>query len=91
MPVLGGEEKLLIPRRHDPRFSPDGKWIAAWEGIRHGSNMFGPGSFGKTYIVSASDGLTRQLAKDFTLAVNPVWSPDGKRLLVYGGPNRPAS
>ena len=33
MPVLGGDEKLLVPRGHNPRFSSDGKWLACWKAI----------------------------------------------------------
>ena len=31
MPARGGEAQLLAPRGHDPRYSPDGKWIAYWD------------------------------------------------------------
>ena len=82
MPVLGGEEKLLVPRGQNPRFSSDGKWLACWEGIY--ANVFGPGTWGKSYIVSVGDGVTQQIAADFSLAVSPIWSPDGRRLMVYG-------
>ena len=82
MPVLGGDEKLLVPRGQNPRFSSDGKWLACWEGIY--ANVFGPGTWGKSYIVSVGDGVIQQIAADFSLAVSPIWSPDGRRLMVYG-------
>src|SRR5256885_12506351 len=32
VPVLGGDSVLVAPRGRNPRFSPDGRWIAYWEG-----------------------------------------------------------
>ena len=71
IPALAERERLIAARGLRPRFSPDGEWIAYWDAD-------------KTYVVPAAGGPPRQLARDFLIAVLPVWFPDGKRLLVAG-------
>jgi DNA-binding winged helix-turn-helix (wHTH) protein/Tol biopolymer transport system component len=81
--VLGGEPKLVAHEGRQPRFSPDGKWIAYWVGIEH--------LFGDTYVVSADGGPPRRIGLgneekkhpfDWSQTRTPLWSPDGRRLLV---------
>jgi Tol biopolymer transport system component len=36
------------------------------------------------YVVDVADGRPRRIAEDFTVARNPVWSPDGRAILFAG-------
>lgn len=81
--ALGGEPKLVAAEGRRPRFSPDGKWIAYWVGLEH--------LLGDTYVVSAEGGSPRRISLgneekkrsfDWSRTRAPVWSPDGRRLLV---------
>jgi eukaryotic-like serine/threonine-protein kinase len=81
--VLGGEPKVVAPEGRRPRFSPDGKWIAYWVGFEH--------LLGDSYVVSAQGGSSRRISLDdeekkrpieWSQTRAPVWSPDGRRLLV---------
>jgi DNA-binding winged helix-turn-helix (wHTH) protein/Tol biopolymer transport system component len=83
MSVFGGEPKLVAPEGRRPRFSPDGKWIAYWVGFEH--------LLGDTYVVSADGGPPRRIGLgneekkhpfEWSGTRAPVWSPDGRRLLV---------
>jgi Tol biopolymer transport system component len=58
-----------------PRFSPDGQSIA----YRIVNSLAC-----KIYVVAASGGEPRQLDPGFADAHGPIWSPDGKSLLVLG-------
>jgi len=80
-PALGGEEVLVAPGGRNPKFSPDGKWIAYWEG--HESGGYLPGS-ARAYIVEAGGGSPRPVGADMQAALYPVWSPKGDWLLVLG-------
>jgi serine/threonine protein kinase len=77
IPALGGEERLVIRGGFSPRFSPDGKWIAYCSGS-------GPLGESKLFIVSAAGGTPRQVGADVGWGFNPVWSPDGAKLLFKG-------
>ena len=81
VPVLGGEPIQLAPKGFNPRFSPDGSSIAYWVGGEGGTLGV---SLRKTFIVPANGGPPRQFAADLTSASYPVWSPDGKRIIVSG-------
>lgn len=73
VPALGGPERLLAPRGHRPRFSPDGKLVAyhvAWPG--------------ELYVVEASGGRPRRIQPDFASAQKGTWSPDGQQVLFEG-------
>ena len=87
IPVLGGEERLVVRHGSRPRFSPDGRHIAYWVG--HPTNK---APSGRIYLVSSGSGAPRQLAADFADARQPVWSPDGRSILFHGmrGAQEPA-
>lgn len=56
-----------------PRWSPDGRWIAATRWIRGGS---------ADLVVVASDGeVVRRVTRGPALDVTPAWSPDGRWIL----------
>ncbi|HUQ93567.1 MAG TPA: protein kinase [Bryobacteraceae bacterium] len=80
IPALGGDAVLIAPKGRNPRFSPNGKSVAFWEG-REGS--LEPGS-SKAYLVDFAGGAPRAIETGLAWARYPVWSPDGNSLLVYG-------
>ncbi len=81
VPASGGAAKLIAPDGRNPRYSPDGRWIAYWVGAPGGESL--PPA-GKVYVVRATGGSSRRLAGNFTSAACPVWSPTGDRILIEG-------
>ena len=81
VPSLGGEEVLLAPRGRGPRFSPDGRWIAYWEG-RESADVL-PGT-ARVFVIESGGGQARQIGSDLAAALYPVWSPSGNEVLVLG-------
>ena len=79
--TLGGDPELLVPGGRNPRYSPDGKWIAYWAGRSEESTV--PGS-SKVYLIDASGGQPRPVQPAMSVAQFPIWSPQGDALLVYG-------
>jgi len=77
IPTLGGEERLLVRGGSQPRFSRDGRWVAYTVG--HGFL-----ADSKVFIMPAGGGAPIPIATDIPWASSPVWSPDGKRILVRG-------
>ena len=86
VPALGGAARLIARDGEDPRYSPDGKWIAYWIGSRGGE--FLPPA-GKMYIIPAGGGTAEQICADFSSAAFPAWSPDGR--LLFEGTRDPAT
>jgi eukaryotic-like serine/threonine-protein kinase len=82
VPALGGEARLIAPEGMAPRFSPDGRSIAFWTG-----QWLAPRSIGnvrKTYILPAGGGEPTEVAATLASTGDPIWSPDGRALLVFG-------
>lgn len=77
LPIAGGEAKALtsgIAWDMQPRFSPDGKWIAFTSDRGGGDNV---------WVIPRAGGEARQITKeDFRLVNSPVWSPDGNFIAV---------
>ena len=73
LPIEGGEARALasgLAWDMQPRYSPDGKWIAFTSDRAGGDNL---------WIMDASGGGTRQITKEtFRLLNNPVWHPSGR-------------
>src|SRR5882724_638592 len=82
MPSLGGEGRLIARQGQNPRFSPDGKWIAYWIGPI--TTTIGPPNSGVVYVVPVSGGTSQLLETDLAEVGHPVWSPDGDQLMVFG-------
>ena len=72
---------LLAPGGRNPQFSPDGRFIAYWEGRELGGYL--PGS-ARVFVVEAGGGQPRQVGADMVAALYPVWSPKADSLLVLG-------
>ena len=79
MPSFGGQEHLIAPRGNNPRFSPDGKWIAYWVGE---STNTAPSA--RAYVVSVNGGAIKPVQPSFADARFPIWTPDGTHLLFQG-------
>lgn len=80
VPALGGSAVLLAPLGRNPRFSPDGRWVAYCAG---GEAVSNPGSAG-VFIVSSGGGVPRAIHPEMATATNPVWAPRSDWLLVLG-------
>jgi Tol biopolymer transport system component len=77
VPSLGGDERLLVRGGYFPRFSPDGQWIAystSYNGLMES----------KVSVMPVSGGSPKRVGEDIAVALAPVWSPDGKSLLIAG-------
>lgn len=74
--TLGGQDRLLAAGGRYPRFSPDGTRVAFWTG-EEGSSYSA-----RTYVIPTAGGQAVQILPDFADCRFPVWSPDGKYLLV---------
>jgi Tol biopolymer transport system component/DNA-binding winged helix-turn-helix (wHTH) protein len=81
-PALGGEPRLLARDGRNPRYSPDGTQVAFWIGAPDVAPSV-PGN-GTVWVVSSAGGQPVRVGSEFTTARNPIWSPDGRRLLAIG-------
>ena len=82
IPVIGGEATLIAKAGRDPRFSPDGRWIAYWQSPIFGAPFVA--NAGTVYVIPSGGGLPQPMSADLAEAGVPVWSPDSKRLIVFG-------
>jgi Tol biopolymer transport system component len=67
--ALGGEPRLIAEKGRWPRFSPDGHWIAYVTGR-------------SLLILPPTGGPPREIRTQGAIQSAPVWSPDGRYLLV---------
>jgi Tol biopolymer transport system component len=82
VPTLGGDARLVVSEGMGPRFSPDGRSIAYWTG-----SWLAPHSLDliqRTFIVPSAGGEPMQVASSLASAGDPIWSPDGRALLLFG-------
>jgi len=78
-PVAGGTARALVRHAFAPRFSPDGRSIAFWDGVEGDRSV--PA---RVWVVPAAGGAPRNLAPGFADARFPMWLPDGKSILFRG-------
>jgi imidazolonepropionase-like amidohydrolase/Tol biopolymer transport system component len=73
LPIEGGEARSLASGMAwdmQPRYSPDGKWIAFTSDRAGGDNL---------WVMDANGGNARQISKEnFRLLNEPVWHPGGR-------------
>jgi Tol biopolymer transport system component len=79
-PTLGGPARLIVPGGRGPRFSPDGSRIAYWTGTFRGNPT---GGASQLFIAPLAGGEPVQLLREFLVARDPVWSPDGRGLVAF--------
>jgi Tol biopolymer transport system component len=84
MPAHSGSEARVLVRggAHGPRFSPDGRWLAYSTGPGRFSSDKTLPFISQTYLISSTGGESTRLLPDFVSVAWPIWSPDGRRLLV---------
>jgi eukaryotic-like serine/threonine-protein kinase len=82
IPAFGGTARLLAREGLNPKFSPDGSQVAYWVGAE-GVAVSVPGS-GAVWVLPLAGGQPRRVGPNLTHARFPIWSPDGKHLLVAG-------
>lgn len=79
----GGEARLLVPGdAHGARFSPDGRWLAYQIGPGRFSTDKASPLLSETYLMPSDGGAPVRVLPGFVSASWPVWSPDGRHLLV---------
>jgi len=82
VPVLGGNPQIVAHNAHHPRYSPDGSQIVYIAGGKF---------FQFPFVSPVSGGSPRQLSTMNTLE-RPMWSPDGRHVLVLASsPDRASS
>ncbi len=81
IPSFGGEERLLVRGGRSPRFSPDGRWVAYSTSSNSAANFL---SEAKVFVIPSGGGTPKRIAADIPWTSLPVWSPDGRHLLVLG-------
>jgi Tol biopolymer transport system component len=89
--VLGGDERKLTDGGTVPRFSPDGSLLSFVETV-----PWSPGATRRMFLVPAKGGAPRELAPGFVTSPpptngGPIWSPDGRHLMFFGGRPGPRS
>jgi eukaryotic-like serine/threonine-protein kinase len=83
VPAFGGEApRLLVAGGRRPKFSPDGRFVAYWTGTNIGLSS-APGAY-RTFIVGVDRGVPEEVGRVMPASRFPVWSPDGRSLLVAG-------
>lgn len=79
--TLGGTERKIAGRGLRPRYSPDGATVAFWTGDRAYSAAT---VYSEVYLAAADGGKVEKLNTEVVATGVPVWSPDGRALLVAG-------
>jgi len=82
IPSFGGEARLVARDGLDPKYSPDGLEVAYWVGASNIAQAV-PGN-GAIWITPVAGGQPRKVGANLTSAREPIWAPDGRRLLAIG-------
>jgi hypothetical protein len=80
VPALGGEERRIADGAGDLGSRRTASGWRFWTGETGSDSPAHRGS--KTYVIAVNGGTPRQIRPDFAATRYPVWSPDGKSLLV---------
>ncbi len=83
LPVAGGEAKAVtagLAWDMQPKFSPDGKWIAFTSDRGGGDNLWIIRADAHAPQPAKESGLRQITDEDFRLLNSPTWTPDGKYL-----------
>ena len=85
IPSLGGDPRMIAKGGREPRFSPDGAFLA----FVTGDGGLGGGSRGGLFVMPSLGGTPQRSVSEAVGAARPVWSPDGKFILFATGLYRP--
>jgi len=83
LPIQGGEARPLTSGfawDMQPRFSPDGAWIAFTSDRAGGDNIWVIRATAKDGEAPRETGLRQITAESFRLVNSPVWTPDGRHI-----------
>ena len=76
VPAFGGEQRLIMKGLFaNARYSPDGSRIVANTTASYASAL---------WVIPTVGGDAARVTDDFYAASNPLWSPDGRRILFRG-------
>ena len=89
VPTTGGEERRIADDGRRPQYSPDGTKVVYWTGPADPFPL--KDGIGKIFVLDLATSTTRQMRPDFSAAVHPVWSPDGKKILFAGAQSSAAN
>lgn len=81
IPAFGGEVRLVARDGMNPKVSPDGSLVAYWVGTQIALALPGTGA---VYVTPLAGGAPQRVGTTFTDARVPIWSKDGKHLLMIG-------
>jgi len=85
MPVAGGEARAVttgLAWDMQPRFSPDGKWIAFTSDRAGGDNIWVIRAEATIEQSAKESGLRQITQESFRLLNSPAWTPDGKYIVA---------
>ncbi|MCX6923874.1 MAG: amidohydrolase, partial [Verrucomicrobia bacterium] len=86
MPVAGGEATAVtggLAWDMQPRFSPDGKWIAFTSDRGGGDNIWVIGAGATAEQTAKQSGLRQITRESFRLLNSPAWTPDGLYIVAH--------
>jgi Tol biopolymer transport system component len=87
IPTLGGAARQIASDGRRPVFSPDGETVAYYTGSAGSAAL--ANSNNKLFVVKPAGGTPQEIRTGFSGICCPIWTPDGKHLLVLG--NRDAA
>ena len=87
IPTLGGADRKIASDGKRPVFSPDGEMVAYYTGSAGSAAM--ANSINKVFVIKPAGGSPQEIRTGFSGICCPIWTPDGKHLVVLG--NRDAA
>ena len=80
--TLGGAARKIASEGSRPLFSPDGETVAYYTGLVASAPL--ANSNNKLFTVKPAGGTPTEIRTGFTGICCPIWTPDGKHLLILG-------